>query len=47
MESKRHAALGFIFVTVLLDMLAFGISVPILPKLIRADVHDGAADGGC
>lgn len=34
MESKRHAALGFIFVTVLLDMLAFGIIVPILPKLI-------------
>jgi MFS transporter, DHA1 family, tetracycline resistance protein len=34
MESKRHAALGFVFVTVMLDMLAFGIIVPILPKLI-------------
>ncbi len=34
MESKRHAALGFVFVTVLLDMLAFGIIVPIVPKLI-------------
>jgi DHA1 family tetracycline resistance protein-like MFS transporter len=34
MATKRHAALGFIFVTVLLDMLAFGIAVPTLPKLI-------------
>ena len=32
--AKRHAALGFIFVTVLLDMLAFGVAVPTLPKLI-------------
>jgi len=34
MSTKRHAALGFIFVTVLLDMLAFGIAAPTLPKLI-------------
>jgi MFS transporter, DHA1 family, tetracycline resistance protein len=34
MSAKRHAALGFIFVTVLLDMLSFGVVVPILPKLI-------------
>ena len=34
MPSKRHAALGFIFVTVMLDMLAFGIAAPPLPKLI-------------
>lgn len=34
MATKRHAALGFIFVTVLLDMLAFGVAVPTLPKLI-------------
>ena len=34
MSAKRHAALGFIFVTVLLDMLAFGIAAPPLPKLI-------------
>ena len=32
--SKRRAALGFIFVTVLLDMLAFGVAAPTLPKLI-------------
>jgi MFS transporter, DHA1 family, tetracycline resistance protein len=34
MFTKRHAALGFIFVTVLLDMLSFSIIVPLLPKLI-------------
>ena len=39
MESKRRAALSFIFVTVLLDMLAFGIIIPILPKLISDFLH--------
>ena len=34
MTNKHHAALGFIFVTVLFDMLAFGIAIPPLPKLI-------------
>ena len=43
MESKRHAALGFVFVTVLLDMLAFGIIVPILPKLISEFLHGNMA----
>jgi MFS transporter, DHA1 family, tetracycline resistance protein len=43
MESKRRAALGFIFVTVLLDMLAFGIIVPILPKLISELLHGNMA----
>src|SRR5208282_2693481 len=43
MESKRHAALGFVFVTVLLDMLAFGMIVPILPKLISEFLHGNMA----
>lgn len=30
----RKAALAFIFVTVVLDMLALGITIPVLPKLI-------------
>lgn len=34
MSAKRHAALGFIMVTIMLDMLAFGIVAPPLPKLI-------------
>lgn len=32
----RRAALGFIFVTVVLDMLAFGVAVPVLPRLVEA-----------
>jgi MFS transporter, DHA1 family, tetracycline resistance protein len=43
METKRHAALGFIFVTVLLDMLAFGIIVPILPKLVTEFLNGNMA----
>jgi MFS transporter, DHA1 family, tetracycline resistance protein len=43
MENKRHAALGFVFVTVLLDMLAFGIIVPILPRLISEFLHGNMA----
>lgn len=31
----RKAALAFIFVTVLLDVLAFGIIIPVLPRLIK------------
>lgn len=31
---RHHAALTFIFVTVMLDMLAFGIIIPVLPHLI-------------
>ena len=37
-----RAAFAFIFVTVLLDMIALGIVVPVLPKLIKA-VMDGLA----
>jgi DHA1 family tetracycline resistance protein-like MFS transporter len=33
-HSRRHAALAFIFVTVMVDMLAFGIIIPVLPHLI-------------
>jgi len=43
MESKRRAALSFIFVTVLLDMLAFGIMIPVLPKLISNFLHGDIA----
>lgn len=31
----RRAALAFIFVTVMLDMLAFGIIIPVLPHLVE------------
>jgi len=43
MFTKRHAALGFIFVTVLLDMVSFGMVAPLLPKLISDFLHGNTA----
>ena len=34
--APRRAAVAFIFVTVVLDMLALGIVAPVLPKLIES-----------
>ncbi|MCB2379479.1 TCR/Tet family MFS transporter [Hymenobacter sp. BT635] len=34
MSDKRQAALGFIFITLLLDVIGFGIIIPVIPKLI-------------
>ena len=39
----RRAALAFIFVTVLLDILALGIVIPVLPHLIQDFVAGNAA----
>lgn len=39
----RRAALAFIFITVLLDMLAFGIIIPVLPHLIEQLIGGGTA----
>ncbi len=36
---RRRAALGFIFVTVLLDILAIGVIVPVLPQLVKSFTH--------
>ena len=35
-EPVRRAALAFIFITVLLDILAFGMIIPVLPHLIAS-----------
>ena len=43
-ESNRRAALVFIYVTVLLDMLAFGIIIPVLPHLIEQLAGGGIAN---
>ena len=32
---KRRAALAFIFVTILIDVLAFGVIIPVLPHLVK------------
>lgn len=34
MSQKRPAAVGFIFVTLLIDVMGFGIIIPVMPKLI-------------
>lgn len=39
MASSRKAALGFIFVTLLIDVTGFGIIIPVLPKLISELIH--------
>lgn len=39
----RRAALAFIFITVVLDMLALGMIVPVLPKLIQDFVQGNTA----
>ncbi len=36
---RRRAALGFIFVTVLLDILAIGVIIPVLPQLVKTFTH--------
>ena len=35
-QGKRHAALGFIFATSLMDIIALGIMIPVLPNLVKA-----------
>lgn len=35
MFGHRKAALGFIFVTLLIDVIGFGIIIPVMPKLIQ------------
>jgi DHA1 family tetracycline resistance protein-like MFS transporter len=42
-QGAKGAAVAFIFVTVLLDMLALGVVIPILPKLIESFVGNDTA----
>ena len=39
----RRAALAFIYITVVLDMLALGMIVPVLPKLVEDFMHGNTA----
>jgi DHA1 family tetracycline resistance protein-like MFS transporter len=38
-KSKKQAALGFIFITLLIDVTGLGIIIPVLPKLIETLIH--------
>ena len=42
--AARGGAVIFIFVTILLDMLALGLIIPILPKLVESFVDNDTAD---
>ena len=50
MRSDKPAALGFIFVTILIDVIGFGIIIPVMPKLImqliKGDLSDASRYGG-
>lgn len=35
MATNRNAAIGFIFITLLIDVIGFGIIIPVMPKLIE------------
>ena len=39
MFQNRKAATGFIFITILLDVIGFGIIIPVFPKLIMQLTH--------
>lgn len=44
MAGTKKAALGFIFVTLLLDVMGLGIIIPVFPKLIERLVHGNLSD---
>ncbi len=39
MPLSKKAALGFIFITLLLDVIGFGIIIPVMPRLIEELIH--------
>ena len=49
-KSKKQAAVGFIFITVLLDVIGWGIIIPVIPSLIKelihGDISEAAKYGG-
>ena len=49
MASNRNAAVGFIFITVLIDVIGFGIIIPVMPGLIsdlkQVDISTAAKYG--
>lgn len=50
MASTRNAAIGFIFITLLIDVIGFGIIIPVMPGLIeelaRVNVSEASRIGG-
>lgn len=50
MAPKPNAAIGFIFITLLIDVIGFGIIIPVMPKLIeemgKVNVSQASTIGG-
>lgn len=49
-KNKKSPAIGFIFITMLIDIIGLGIIIPVIPKLIKelihADISEAAKYGG-
>lgn len=49
-KEKKSAAIGFIFITMLIDITGWGIIIPVIPKLIseliQGDISEAAKYGG-
>ncbi|MCJ1807570.1 MULTISPECIES: TCR/Tet family MFS transporter [Flavobacterium] len=43
-ENKKQAAIGFIFITLLIDVIGLGIIIPVTPKLIQELIHGNVSD---
>lgn len=44
MSKSRQAALGFIFVTLLIDTIGFGVIIPVMPSLIMELTHTSTSE---
>ena len=49
-KNQKQAAIGFIFITMLIDITGWGIIIPVIPKLIKelinGDISEAAKYGG-
>lgn len=43
-KSKKSAAIGFIFITLLIDITGWGIIIPVIPKLIEELIHGSISE---
>ncbi|MEJ7826605.1 MAG: TCR/Tet family MFS transporter, partial [Segetibacter sp.] len=44
MVASRKAAMGFIFITLLIDVTGLGLIIPVFPKLIEQLIHGGISE---
>ena len=41
MRGSKKAAIGFIFLTLLIDVTGLGLIIPVIPQLIESMTHEG------